>query len=65
MNRGEYEKLLDQVVYRLTEPGGNFQKLFPDNDTESLRKLAAAALLAVDEYYVHLSDIARFTDPED
>lgn len=65
MNRGEYEQVLDKIVYRLTEPGGNFQKLFADDNTESLRKMAAVALLAVDEYYVHLSDISRFTDPEE
>lgn len=64
MNRGEYEKVLDKVLYRLTEPGGNFQKLFPEDDKEMLKKLAAIALLTVDEYYVHLSEIARDTDPE-
>lgn len=65
MNRGEYEQVLEKIVYRLTEPGGNFRKLFADDDTEALRKMAAIALLAVDEYYVHLSDISRFTDPEE
>lgn len=65
MNRGEYEQVLEKIVYRLTEPKGNFQKLFPDDDVESLRKTAAIALLAVDEYNVHLTDIAQYTDPED
>ncbi len=65
MNRGEYEKVLDKIVNRLTEPGGNFQKLFPDDDQEALRKFAAIALMAVDEYYSHLTQIMRDTDPED
>ncbi len=65
MNRGEYEKVLDKVVMRLTEQGGNFAKLFPNEDPENLRKMAAIALLTVDEYYSHLTQIMRDTDPED
>lgn len=65
MNRGEYEAVLEKIMYRLTEPNGNFQKLFPDEDDQSLKKMAAIALMAVDEFYVHLSEISRFTDPED
>ncbi len=65
MNRGEYEKVLEQVMKSLTEPKGNFGKLFPDQDPESLRKMAAIALITVDEYYSHLTRISKDTDPEE
>ena len=65
MNRTEYNEVLKNVMEILRNPNGNFGKKFmsgnAEKDAELLKQAemaAAAALIAVDEYYSYLTKAA-------
>jgi len=65
MNRAEYNEVLKNVMGILRNPNGNFGKKFMSGDSEkdaeilkNAEMIAAAALIAVDEYYSYLTKAA-------
>lgn len=72
MNRAEYNDILKNIMEILKNPNGNFGKKFmtgePEADKEILKHaemMAAAALIAVDEYYSFLTKAAYEGHVED
>ena len=60
MNRADYEKLLNEVMNELSEPGGNFQRAFgakTEDELAELRYIAGIALCAADRLYSNLTEI--------
>ena len=65
MNRTEYNEVMKNIMGILRNPNGNFGKKFMSGDTEkdaeilkNAELIAAAALIAVDEYYSYLTKAA-------
>ena len=58
MNRGDYKKILTEIMDEISEPEGTFQSTFgkkSEKELEEIRYISGIALYAVDRFYSSLT----------